>query len=194
MRKPVMGKLTSALGAGLVCVTATAPALGAGLPQLDQTKFSSQIIWLFISFAILYLLMSRMALPRIGAVLKERRYKIEDNLQKAETLKTEAAVAAEAYEKVLAEAQASAGEAIRDAREHSAAKAAKLQGEEHARLAGEIEAAEERISQAKDKATAGIRAVSLEVAIAAAKKLTGEKLDSGAIGSAIDAAIEDRTR
>lgn len=194
MRKPIMGKVTSALGAGLVYVAPTAPALGAGLPQLDATKFSSQIIWLAISFAILYLLMSRMALPRIGAVLEERRYKIEDTLQKAETLKTNAEEAAEAYEKSLAEAQASAGEVIRNAREHSAAKTAKLQAEEHARLAGEIEAAEGRISQAKDKAAAGIRAVSLEVAIAAAKKLAGETLDESALGSAIDAAIEERSR
>jgi F-type H+-transporting ATPase subunit b len=194
LRKPIMGKMKSALGAGLVYVAATAPALGAGLPQLDATKFSSQIIWLAISFAILYLLMSRMALPRIGAVLEERRYKIEDYLQKAETLKTNAEEAAEAYEKSLAEAQASAGEVIRNAREHSATKTAKLQAEEHARLAGEIEAAEGRISQAKEKAAAGIRAVSLEVAIAAAKKLAGETLDESAIGSAIDAAIEERYR
>ena len=189
-----MGRLTSAIAAGLLGVAASAPALGAGLPQLDPTKFSSQIIWLVISFSVLYLLMARMALPRIGAVLEERRYKIEDNLQKAEALKTEAADAAEAYETSLAEARATAGEVIRSTREESAAEAARLQAEEHARLAGEIEAAEGRISQAMEKAAAGIRAVSLEVAIAAAEKLAGEKLDAATIGSAIDAAIEEHSR
>jgi F-type H+-transporting ATPase subunit b len=189
-----MGRLTSAIAAGLLGVSASAPALGAGLPQLDPTKFPSQIIWLVISFAILYLLMARMVLPRIGAVLEERRYKIEDNLQKAEALKTEAADAAEAYEKSLAEARVSAGEVIRGTREESTAKAAKLQAEEHARLAAEIEVAEGRISQAKEKAAAGIREVSLEVAIAAAEKLAGEKLDVGTIGAAVDAAIEECSR
>lgn len=188
-----MGRLTSVIAAGLLGITASAPALGAGLPQLDPTKFSPQIIWLVISFAVLYLLMARVALPRIGAVLEERRYKIEDNLQKAETLKTQAEEAAEAYEKSLAEARASAQEVIRSAREQSAAKAAKLQAEEHARLAGEIEAAEGRISQAKEKAAAGIRKVSLEVAIAAAEKLAGEKLDPKSLAAAVDAAIEERS-
>lgn len=194
MPNPVMGRLTSAIAAGLLGIAASAPALGAGMPQLDPTKFFPQIIWLVISFAILYLLMSRMALPRIGAVLEERRYKIEDNLQKAETLKSEAEAAAAAYEKSLAEARASAQEVIGSARDQSAAKAAKLQAEEHARLAGKIEAAEGHIAQAKKKAANCIRKVSLEVAIAAAEKLAGEKLDAGIIGAAVDAAIEERSR
>ena len=189
-----MGRLTSAIAAGFFGAAVSAPAFGAGLPQLDPTKFTPQIIWLAISFAILYLLMARVALPRIGSVLEERRYKINDNLQKAETLKTDAEEAAEVYEKALAEARASAQEVIRSAREQSAAKAAKLQAEEHVRLAAEIEAAEGRISQAKEKAAAGIRAVSLEVALAAAVKLAGEKLDPTSLGAAVDAAIEERSR
>lgn len=188
-----MGKLTSAIAAGLLGVSASAPALAAGLPQLDTTKFFPQIIWLAISFAILYLLMVRVALPRIGAVLEERQYKIEDNLQKAETLKIDAEEAARAYEKSLAEARARAQEVIRSAREQSAAEAAKLLAEEHARLAGDIEAAEGRISQAKEKAVAGIREVSLEVAIATAEKLAGGIVDSKTIAAAVDAVIEEHT-
>ena len=60
------------------------------MPQFDPTMFATQLVWLAITFSILFLLMKKVALPRISQVLNERKYKNEENLEKAEQLKNEA--------------------------------------------------------------------------------------------------------
>lgn len=79
-----------------------------GLPQLNANDFAPQLFWLAITFALLYVIMSRVALPRIGSVLEERKDKIQRDLATAERLKGETEKALEAYEKALADARANA--------------------------------------------------------------------------------------
>ena len=71
------------------------------MPQLDITTFSPQIIWLFITFIILYVLMAKVALPRIGNILEQRQARIDDNLNAAQNLRNEATADAEAYDCIL---------------------------------------------------------------------------------------------
>ena len=61
---------------------------GPKLPQLDVQTYASQIFWLVVSFIVLYFLVAKVAMPRISEVLEERQERIEDDLDKAETLKT----------------------------------------------------------------------------------------------------------
>ena len=75
---------------------------------MDATTFPSQIFWLVIFFALLYLLMSRLALPKMAAVLDKRHKTIEGDLAKASALKNETEAAVQAYEKALADARAKA--------------------------------------------------------------------------------------
>ena len=78
------------------------------MPQLDVASYLPQLVWLAISFVVLYLLMAKLALPRIADVLEERSMRREDNLARAEDLQRQAEAAAEAYENVLAEARGAA--------------------------------------------------------------------------------------
>ena len=177
----------------LVALAAGAgPALAAGLPQLDTSKFAPQVIWLAISFTLLYVLMARVALPRIGQVLEERQDRINDNLEKAETLKTEADGVAEAYEGALAEARAEAQAILHQAAERMAADAAERHARLSERLETEIKAGEARIAEAREKAVANIRQVVVEVAGAAAERLSGRKLDGKALETAVDRALKER--
>ena len=81
--------------------TAASSSSGPKLPQLDLATYSSQVFWLVISFVVLYFLVAKLAMPRIAEVLEERQERIEDDLDKAETLKKEAYQVRIEYEKAL---------------------------------------------------------------------------------------------
>ncbi len=162
------------------------------MPQFDPTTVSPQLIWLAITFIILYVLMAKVALPRIGQVLERRQHRIEENLKKAETLKSEAEVAAAAYEEVLADARSKAHDVLRDVREAMTADAAERTAAVNTRLLDEIAAAESRIAEAKNSAMAEIRGVTAEVTRSAAQKLMGEAPDENTVNAAIDAVLAER--
>src|SRR3954454_23631235 len=77
-------------------------------PPFDKETFASQLVWLVITFVALYLLMSKIGLPRVGGILENRRGKIAADLVEAQRLKQQSEDAVAAYEKALAEARANA--------------------------------------------------------------------------------------
>ena len=94
------------------------------MPQLDAATFLPQLFWLVVTFAILYLLMWRVVLPRIADLLQERQERMDDDLQKAEALKNEGAKVLAAYEKAMAEGREQAQATIREAMDRASASAA----------------------------------------------------------------------
>jgi len=144
------------------------------MPQLEFADFLPQLVWLTISFVVLYLLMSRLALPRIATVLAERDRQIEEDLARAERLKREADETLRSYEAALAAARAEAQGLHRQ----TSAEISALAGKREQAFAGEIgkrtREAEERIDAAKRRALADLPQVAREVADAAFRRLTGE--------------------
>lgn len=171
----------------------SSPAAAAGLPQLDPTNFAPQVVWLVITFAALYFLMAKVALPRVTHVLEERQNRIEGNLEKAEVLRSQAHTAAEAYEESLTAARHAAQAVLSEARDRIAADAAARQAELGERLTAEIAAAEARITDAKQSALADIRAVAGEVAESVTQRLTGQAPDAKTVGKVIDAVLKERS-
>lgn len=161
------------------------------MPQLDSSTFPTQIVWLVICFIVLYLLMWKVALPRIAEVLEARRSRIDDDLDRASALKEEAAQALAAYEASLAEAHARAQAGLREAAEQLAAETSARQADLVARLKAEIAAAEARIARAKAQALKNIAAAAAEVARAATARLIGVNVGEPALRKAIDAAMGD---
>jgi len=176
--------LTVAAGAGA--------ASAANLPQLNTEHYSSQVIWLAISFLILYLVMWRGVLPRIGRALEERQNRIDGNLERAETIRREAQAAAEAYEKSVAEARAAAQAVIAKARDKLAAEAQAHHAKLSERLNAEIAEAEERILAARHEAMANLRDLAVEVSSAMAERLVGETLDARVVGKVVDGVLKER--
>src|SRR5258706_14742255 len=84
------------------------------MPQLDISTFTPQLVWLTIWFVVLYLLMAKLALPRIARAMEARRRRREDDLARAAQLKAEADEASAAYQKTLAEARAQAQSMIKE--------------------------------------------------------------------------------
>ena len=173
---------------------AAAPAVAQGLPQLDSSTFAPQIIWLAISFAVLYVAMSRIVLPRIGEVLDERQNKIDGLLKRAETLKLEAESALAAYDKAMAKARLEAQDAMRQSADRAAKTAADRHAELASRLGEEIKAAEARINDAKNRALAAIGPAAADIAGAIVGRLAGETLDARALTPAVDAILRERRR
>ncbi|HKZ95763.1 MAG TPA: F0F1 ATP synthase subunit B' [Hyphomicrobiaceae bacterium] len=157
-----------------------------GLPQLNADDFAPQLIWLAIIFVTLYLVMKRVALPRIAEVIEERRDRIDRDLDAAERLKAETEKALEAYERALADARASAAGLARET-------AAKLNAEvekERARVDGELgtrlAAAESRIAAVKGKALAGVGEIAAETTAAIVEKLIGQGVSRDEVGRALE--------
>ncbi|MDH5188358.1 MAG: F0F1 ATP synthase subunit B' [Rhodospirillaceae bacterium] len=187
-----------AMVVGLLAATLTTPAslamaAGGGLPQLDLSTYSSQAIWLVISFIALYALMNSIALPRIGEVLEERQNRIDDNLSKAENLKAQADAAIETYEKSLLDARTKAFDAIREVKDKAATEAHDRQSKLTAELGEKIKQAESEISKAKIEALSGIEAVAIDVASAAIAKLINEPANENSVSSAVSSALKNRT-
>lgn len=85
------------------CVDAGGSALG--MPQLCADWMGNQVVWLVVSLIVIYLILSRIALPRIGAVLAERSGTITNDIAAAEELKQKTVDAEAAYDKALADAR-----------------------------------------------------------------------------------------
>ena len=162
------------------------------MPQLDFHTFVPRLVWLAISFVVLYLLMSRLGLPKVRAAIEGRRRHLDGDLARAAALKEEAEKALAAYQKTLADARAAAQDTLRQTGEKLAAEAAERQRQLAATLAEQINAAEARIAAGKDEALAEIRSIAADVGSAVVEKLTGTAPAAGAMTGAVGRALNGR--
>ena len=159
------------------------------MPQFAQIDtFASQIFWLLVAFTVLYIILSKMVLPRIAGVVSTREKKIDDDLSRAEELRTKAEAVQESYEAALAKAAEDARAVHRQAAEQVAAKAEKEHTALAEELSGDAKAADERIASAKDSALAELQAGTVEVVQAATERLIGVAVDEKSAADALKAA------
>lgn len=160
------------------------------MPQFDSSTFASQVFWLAITFVALYLVMRRVVVPRIAEVLDARRRRIETNLEKAEALKKDAAIALAAYEKAVGAAREQARGLIAEAGARIAETAARQEAELAKKLAAQVAESEAGIARALNAAMAGVREAAAEAAADAAFRLIGERLERAEAEKAVDAAMK----
>jgi F-type H+-transporting ATPase subunit b len=164
---------------------------GAGMPQLDAATYASQILWLILTFSLLYYLLKTKALPRVADILEARQERISNDLDKAAALRVEAEAAAEEYAKVVADAQAKASEAIKATRDavtaDISARGAALDKELGAKIAG----AESAIDAARKKALTELEQVAVEAAQAATRQLIGVEVSVAEAEAALAQAQKD---
>ena len=165
-----------------------------GMPQLDFANplTISQVVWLAIIFVVLYLLLSRWALPQVAEVLQMRAGKIANDLDAARAAKAQAdgAVAelTEATRAAQAGAQAEIAGAVSASKEAAAAQSATL----NAKLEAQLAAAERQIGQARTTALGALRQVATETALVVVNRLTGMTPEPGVVDRAVGAAMTAR--
>jgi F-type H+-transporting ATPase subunit b len=153
-------------------------------PPFDASTYPSQILWFVIAFAILYALMSRVALPRIGDIKKMRRDAIAGELDQAQKLQAQADAAGAAYEKTLADAKARAQTLAQEMHAKLAAETAGKRHELDSDLNIRLAAAEGQIRDMKAKAMSNVSAIAREAAAQIVRHLTGRPADVNAIARA----------
>jgi F-type H+-transporting ATPase subunit b len=165
------------------------PHKGA-FPPFSKDTFASQLVWLAITFVVLYLLIARIAIPRIGGILEQRSKRIADDFAAAQRLKEESEAALKAYEKSLADARGRAqaiGAEIRD-RLHAEAEGNRKATE--AKLNAQLAESEKQIAATKSAAMANVRGIAVDAAAAIVERLTGTAPQPAAVQSAVDSALK----
>lgn len=162
------------------------------MPQFDPAVFSPLLVWLALTFVALYVLMSKLALPKVAAIIEQRAERIESNLGKAEQLRAEAAGVLAAYEKAIADAKTAAQAELAKVAAEIAAVTAKREAKFGQLLAEQARVAEGRIMATKTEALAQVKVIAADLASGIAAKLTGAGVDQAAAGVAVDVAVKER--
>ena len=156
-----------------------------GLPQFDPSWWAGQIVWLLVIFAVLYVVLSKMLLPKVGGTIDAREGKIAGDIADARRLKQEAEAQAATAAAEMNEARAKAQKLGSDAKAKSAAEAAERQKVEEAKLSERLAIAEGEIRAARDQAMTNVRGIAVETAQAIVEKLTGTATSSADVESAL---------
>jgi F-type H+-transporting ATPase subunit b len=164
---------------------APAPEGGSGgLPQFDVAMWPGQMAWFLIFFVIVFVLMSRVFVPRIGGTIAEREGKIRGDAAEARRLKEEADAQAAAAQADIAQARAQAMKLGAEARAKAQAEISARLAAEEAKLAETGAAAESRIAAARDAAMANVGDIAADAAQAIVQKLTGKAPTAAELASA----------
>ena len=161
-----------------------------GFPPFEKETFASQLVWLAITFVALYLLISRIAVPRIGGILEERSRRIEGDFAAAQRMKTESETALHVYEKSLLEARNRAQGIAGDARDKAHAEGDARRKAQEAKLNADLAEAEKQIAATKTAAMSNVRGIAVEAAAAIVERLIGGKVDKATADAAVKAVQE----
>ena len=156
-------------------------------PPFDSHTFASQLVWLVITFVLLYVVLAKVALPRVGGIIAERQKRIDDDLAQANSFKTQSDSAIAAYEKALADARNRAQSIANDMREKQTAEAELVRKKIEDQFNVKLADAEKAIAATKQAAMANVRGIATDAAKAIVERLTGK----APADTAIDAAITD---
>jgi F-type H+-transporting ATPase subunit b len=162
-----------------------APEGHGGFPPFQSEHFPSQLVWLTLTFVLLYVLMSKIALPRIGSIMEDRSKRISSDLAEAQRLKEQSDAAHAAYEKALADARNRAQAIAAATRQKQAAEAdaahKRLEAQLHERLA----AADQSIAATRTAAMGNVRTIAADAASAIVQRLIGTTPSAQDVAAAV---------
>ncbi len=170
--------------------THAAEAVSApGMPQLDFTNWGNQIFWLLVTLVVIYFVLSRIALPRIAAVLAERQGTITNDIAAAEELKAKAVDAEEAYNKALTDARAEAQRIVAETKAEIQADLDAATAKADAEISAKAAESQKVISDIRAGAVDSIKEVAADTAKDIVAALGG-KADAKSVKAAVEARMK----
>jgi len=160
-----------------------------GLPQLDFSTFPNQIFWLLVTLGVIYLILTRVALPRIATVLAERQGTITNDIAAAEEFKLKAQEAEATYQKALADARAESQKISAEARAEIQADLDVAMAKANAEIAARSSESEARIAEIRDGAMDAVKEVARDTAKEVVAALGG-KADARSVTAAVNARMK----
>jgi F-type H+-transporting ATPase subunit b len=170
--------------------TGTQAPGGPPFPPFVKEHFASQLFWLALCFVVLYVLMAKVALPRVGAILEARRERIAADFAQAQRHKEESEAAMAAYEKALADARNRAQAIANETRDELMAEAGAARKVLEHDLNAKLAEAEQTIAATKRAAMANVRGVAVEAAHAIVQRLIGVAPAKNVVARAVDRALK----
>lgn len=152
-----------------------------GLPQFDPTWFPSQVFWLLVMYAVLYIVFARKTLPALSGVIDNRNNLIESEMEEAERLTTEATTVQEEYEGNLTTARQKATETTLDVEQAIRDKATQVQNDFRARAEKEMAKLEKTLNKAKQDTMDELETIVADLTAESVKKLAGVNIKAAEV-------------
>lgn len=159
------------------------------MPQLEPSFWGNQVFWLLVTLVVIYFVLSRIALPRIAAVLAERQGTITNDIAAAEALKAKAVEAEEAYNQALADARAEAQRIAAETKAEMQAELDAATAKADAEISEKLAESEKAIAEIRANAMASIEDVAKDTAAELIAAL-GSEADAKTVDAAVAARIK----
>ena len=160
-----------------------------GMPQLDFSTWPNQIFWLLVTLVVIYFVLSKIALPRIGAVLADRKSTITNDLAAAEELKQKAVAAEKAYNDALANARTEAAKIVAQAKAEIQKDLDAATAKADVEIAAKAAESEKTIAAIRDGAAQAVSEVARDVAGELVAALGG-KADAATVTAAVTSRLK----
>lgn len=182
--------LSRLLPAGLPLILVSGVSRAAesgGLPQLDVNTYASQLFWLAVFFVVIYVFMRTVGIPRVTAILEERKARIDSDLDEAQRIRRDAEEAMKGYQATLADAHGKARTLLAETHEKNAAALTAQTQAATKEFDRQVAGAIDRIEAARKNALAGLRDVTLGLAAEITTKVAGRAPAPESVARAVDA-------
>ncbi len=169
-----------------VLITQVQSAENGGMPQLNPEFWISQIVWLVITFGALYVILSKVILPKISNNLESRRSQILENIEIAEKQREESEEKLKEFDKIILNSKLEAKNLFNEARQKVLNEIDKKRSEMEKNLEEEISSAEKEIQSLNNNSTENIKKIATETSLSLIQQLIGEEINKESISSVVN--------
>ena len=164
----------------------TYAAESGGMPQLNPEFWISQIFWLIITFSILYVVLSKIILPKISANLELRKSQIQDNIEAAEKQREDSEAKLKEFKDIVLKSKLEAKNIFQTTREKALKDISSKKEILEKQIDEEIKKAEQEINSLKKNAPEKINKIAIETSSEILKKLIGAEINNSSISAIVD--------